>query len=84
MNNKQLVILAGGKGSRLLGETKHRPKPLVELFNNTTTDICYLDEDPFTYNIENRIISEKKKGDSPPLDVFTTPFLILVVLHLGL
>ena len=36
MKNKQLVILAGGKGSRLLGETMHKPKPLVELFNKTT------------------------------------------------
>ena len=33
MKPKQLIILAGGKGTRLKEETKEIPKPRVELFN---------------------------------------------------
>lgn len=34
MKSNQLIILAGGKGTRLKDETKDTPKPLVKLFNN--------------------------------------------------
>lgn len=36
MNLNQLIILAGGKGSRLKGETKNLPKPLVNLFDEVS------------------------------------------------
>ena len=36
MQINQLVILAGGKGTRLGAETKVTPKPLVKLFNDFT------------------------------------------------
>ncbi len=36
MKSKQLLILGGGKGSRLGLATKKTPKPLLKLFENTT------------------------------------------------
>ena len=43
-NVKQLVILAGGRGSRLMSETKQVPKPLVQLFDGSCMLSLLLDK----------------------------------------
>ncbi len=57
----KVVILCGGKGTRLAEETISKPKPLVELNNRPILD--YIMRYYYKYNFKNFILALGYKGD---------------------
>ena len=57
----KIVILCGGKGTRLAEETINKPKPLVELNNKPILD--YIMRHYYNYNFKNFILPLGYKGE---------------------